>query len=529
MLAEIRPQSYHDYLALPILGPLLDEFTIWSRTRGYTLGTVKNQLKDTRHIVRFFESDGLHDLKKLTQADFEKAWQFFRLDKPSVAGTIRQLECFIDSVHGLPALSPSPKTRSDLELHQFSDYLKRVRGLVDSTIQSHLNYLHRFLELIAFDSNQKALANLRLTQIEEFLHCLSQSLNRDSLQHVMGYLRSFLRFEYSRGAIEEPLHEMIDSPRLYRLEKLPCSLSWKVVDELLGLIDRTTPQGVRNYAMLLLTAAYGLRSCEVVSLKLDDIDWHKAEVRIAQTKNDNQLILPLTDTIANALIDYLKNARPDLPYREVFLRVRAPHGTLKSTAVTEAFQREVRLSGLDIPYQGPHCLRHSFAVHLLREGTSVKEIGDVLGHHSTESSCVYLRLAIDDLRCVTLEVPECLDANVEINHNILKDLPPVRTLRSSTPAGPPRSFLNERINGYLKLHRSLGKKFSREEAVLLSFDSFLASHCPKVSEINGAIFNEWSETLAAYTPTDRRNRMRIIRNLCLYLKRSCRIVLFLTF
>jgi site-specific recombinase XerD len=81
---------------------------------------------------------------------------------------------------------------------------------------------------------------------------------------------------------------------------------------------------------------------------------------------------------------------------------------LKPTAVSEAFQKWVRHSGLPIPFQGPHCLRHAYAVHLLRRGVSLKTLGDLLGHRSAESTCVYLRLATDDLRGVALSVPRVL-------------------------------------------------------------------------------------------------------------------------
>jgi site-specific recombinase XerD len=87
------------------------------------------------------------------------------------------------------------------------------------------------------------------------------------------------------------------------------------------------------------------------------------------------------------------------------LRERAPAGVLKPTAVGDAFQKWVRRSGLPIPFQGPHCLRHSYAVHLLRCRIPLKTIGDLLGHRTAESTEVYLRLATDDLRSVALPVP----------------------------------------------------------------------------------------------------------------------------
>jgi site-specific recombinase XerD len=126
---------------------------------------------------------------------------------------------------------------------------------------------------------------------------------------------------------------------------------------------------------------------------------------VPRPKTKTPIDLPLTKEVGAAIATYLRRDRPRLPCREVFLRMRAPAGVLKPTAVTEAFQAWTRRGGLAIPFHGPHCLRHSLAVHLLRRGTSIKVIGDLLGHRSSEATCVYLRLAVDDLRDAALEVP----------------------------------------------------------------------------------------------------------------------------
>jgi integrase/recombinase XerD len=149
------------------------------------------------------------------------------------------------------------------------------------------------------------------------------------------------------------------------------------------------------------------------------VEWRARRLRVRQRKTGSVLWLPLTDEVATALMEYLRHGRPQLAvrryrrgfqiepskYREVFLRCRTPAGALKSTAITEAFQAWSRRSGLKIPFQGVHCLRHSYALHLLRSGLSLKTIGDLLGHRSSESTCVYLRLATDDLREVALSFP----------------------------------------------------------------------------------------------------------------------------
>jgi site-specific recombinase XerD len=157
--------------------------------------------------------------------------------------------------------------------------------------------------------------------------------------------------------------------------------------------------------MFLLITTYGLRTSEVAALLLDDVEWRAGRLRVPRPKSRTPIVLPLTKEAGAAIADYLRRDRPPLSHREIFLRFRAPAGPLRPTAVTEAFQAWTRRSRLPIPYQGPHCLRHSLAVHLLHQGTSIKAIGDLLGHRSIEATCVYLRLHVDDLRDAALEVP----------------------------------------------------------------------------------------------------------------------------
>jgi len=223
----------------------------------------------------------------------------------------------------------------------------------------------------------------------------------------------------SSGETAVGLDKQIDTARVYREEQLPRALSWETVQALLQAIDRTTPSGTRDYAIFLLIATYGLRGCDIVALTLDDVAWRSRRLRIQQRKTGRLIWLPLTDEVATALLDYLRRGRPHLgvrrfrrgfqgeqpPFREIFLRCCTPGGALEATAITEAFQKWSRRSGLDIPFHGVHCLRHSYAVHLLRSGLSLKTIADLLGHRTLESTCVYLRLATNDLRDVPLDLP----------------------------------------------------------------------------------------------------------------------------
>jgi site-specific recombinase XerD len=302
-------------------------------------------------------------------------------------------------------LSSPPATPSEALVASYRAHLGRVRGLSAKTLVHHAATVAEFLAFLRHDHDPDRLRDIGPAEIEGFIQVLGGRLSRASLQHTVAHLRSFLRFLAALALVPPGLHTRIDTPRVYRRERPPRALPWETVLALLRAIDRSTPMGRRDYAMLLLVATYGLRSCEVVTLTLDDIDWRAGRLCVRRPKVRAPLVLPLTPGVGCALLAYLRHGRPILPHREIFLRVRGPAATLKPTAVAEVFQGWVRRSGLPIPFQGPHCLRHSLALHLLRQGTPLKAIGDLLGHRRADTTCGYLQLHIDDLRDVALDLP----------------------------------------------------------------------------------------------------------------------------
>ena len=524
MLSQLRPRSYQDYLSLPVLGSILDEFISWSFQRGYTIGTIKNQLKDARKLDNYFVQQGVQALEKLTHESFETAWHHYRL-KGNLASTIHQIELFLNETRGLAPVEPPPKTPAILEVERYTEYLQDIRGFSSSTIQSHSSYIQEFLEYLDYDTNRDAIKSLTSKDTEDFIGLCSKRMNRYSLQHVVAYLRSFLKFEYEEGVLTTPLYAMIDTPRTYRLERLPRAFSWETVNKLLLSIDRSSAHGIRDYTILYLMATYGLRASEITSLTLDDINWKSGLIQIPRQKIGSQLILPLTRATGEVLIRYLKKGRPATPYRELFLRIRAPSGPLKPTCIHDILESRIRLSGLDIRWNGTHCLRHSFAVHLLRQGSSLKAIGGILGHRDVESTCVYLRLAVDDLREVALPVPEerLTDIPKDIklkDYNLPKKDKKATACLQITSSYSLRSFLAEDIRGYIQLKRSLGRAYRMETKTVYSFDALLAEDYPRRTELTPEMFSHWCSRLFHLSPTVRRRRMQVIRNFCLYRARS---------
>lgn len=403
MLRSLFPKAHEKYLSLPLLGPIADGFDDWLSNNGFTKGSRVLSIHLLPVVDANLRRRGVQKAAKLNHAVLEGCCQALKKKYPFRAGTVHTLERYLIASAVMVDDQHRRATRSSDLSEQYTAYLRDVRGFAASTISSHRRATQCFLRHL--EEAGRTVRYVRPADVESYVVKAGKRLSRGALQHDIAGLRGFLRFLSVNSKAPAGLDRRIDTPRLYRLEQMPRALPWDTVRSLLQSLDTTTVMGLRDYAIFLLIATYGLRASEIVALSLEDIHWRHRILRIHQRKTSSPLELPLTNEVLSALVKHLKRTPPPAPYRRVFLRMRAPIGILKPTAVTEAFQALVRRSGLSIPYQGPHCLRHSYAVHLLKSGTPLKTIGDILGHRTAESTSMYLRLATGDLREVALEVP----------------------------------------------------------------------------------------------------------------------------
>jgi integrase/recombinase XerD len=413
MLRSLLPKAHQKFLSLPLLGPITDGFDDWLDTSGYTPGSREFAIRMLPHVDSELRRRRVRDLASLTHAKLHACWRALIKVYPTNAGTVRSLERYLVTAGVIAAGGSETAGTSTLGIlsEEYANHLRVVRGFAASTVCHHRYASQCFLNHLK--TKKIALGSVQPKDVETYVKQTGKRLSRASLQHDIAALRGFLRFLATDGRTPIGLDRRIDTPRLYRLEQLPRALPWDTVTSLLRSIDTTSAMGLRDYTMFLLIATYGLRASEVVALTLDDVRWRQGVLRIHQRKTSSPLELPLTNEVLAAMVKHLKRTPPPAPYRRVFLRMRAPIGLLKPTAVTEAFQALVRKSGFSIPYQGPHCLRHSYALHLLKNGTPLTTIGDILGHRTAESTSMYLRLATGDLREVALAVPGGRDSRKE--------------------------------------------------------------------------------------------------------------------
>ena len=186
-------------------------------------------------------------------------------------------------------------------------------------------------------------------------------------------------------------------------------LSQADVDLILTSVDRSTPLGRRDYAILLLAARYGLRPCDIRQLTLDEIDWRGARIDIQQVKTDRPLALPLLPDVAEALSAYLHDGRPASTNRTIFLRHRAPFEPFVVQNNLAAIMRAaLRRAGLGdrTGRRGLYLFRHTLATRLLAFGRPLKAIADLLGHASTQTTYGYTRVDLVGLRGVAISEAE---------------------------------------------------------------------------------------------------------------------------
>jgi len=208
-----------------------------------------------RRIAHLLYKRGVGSMVELTRAKLKACAPAKRLDDRRLAASVRLLERYFASETSL--FGTEPLTRIDQRVAEYANFLDEVRGLAASTIDGHRATATAFLTDIDYELSPERLHALTPRDIEAFVRRSGARLKRSSLQGMVAHIRTFLKFLAAAGEAPTGLDRQIDTPRVYREEKLPKSLPWATVQALLQAIDRTTPSGIRDYAIFLLIATYG--------------------------------------------------------------------------------------------------------------------------------------------------------------------------------------------------------------------------------------------------------------------------------
>jgi site-specific recombinase XerD len=236
----------------------------------------------------------------------------------------------------------------------------------------------------------------------------ASAFGRSTLIGLCSSLRVFLHYLRREDIIGRDLARSVEPPQVYRLADLPRSISWDEVRRMLEAVDRRTPVGRRDYAILLLLVTYGLRAREIASLTLDDLDWKRERLHVRERKADHVAVYPLSPLVGEAIIAYVKGGRPQTKERYLFFRHLAPHVPLTHAAVSGRASHYLHNAGVHVRRAGSHTLRHACVQRLVDSGFPLKTIGDYVGHRSASSTEIYAKVAVETLREVALGDGEAL-------------------------------------------------------------------------------------------------------------------------
>jgi integrase/recombinase XerD len=284
------------------------------------------------------------------------------------------------------------------QLEDYDTWAKTERGFTHMSIDRTHGSIAQFLRW--YGHLGRPLPAVHASDIDSYLaYGSAHGWCRVTVRHAAGALRRFFRYAAMRGWCDPHLAEAIHGPRVYAGEGVPSGPDWADVQRLLAAVDTNRPRDVRDRAILMLLALYGLRASEVVALCLDDVDWERDRLHVARVKRREPQVYPLLPSLGNALLRYLHTVRrASAAHRELFLTLNSPFRPLSRGAVYGIVCPRLNALGVRTAHRGPHALRHACATRLVSAGLSLKEIGDHLGHRSTSATRIYAKIDLPHLR-----------------------------------------------------------------------------------------------------------------------------------
>lgn len=282
-------------------------------------------------------------------------------------------------------------------LEDYCLWAKHERGLRATTIDRFRSNIRQFLRW--YGELGLPIESICVNDVDAYLaYGHNRGWARVTVHNVAITLRMFFRYGAQQGWCPVNLTNAIQGPRIYTLSGLPAGPSWPDVQRIFAALEPSHPKDIRDRAILMLLAIYGLRESEVIQLCIEDLDWEHDLLHVSRAKWREAMTYPLLPSVGNAVLDYLRAVRPTSNHRQIFLALNSPHRPLSRGGIYTVVAPRLKALNLPIPHVGPHSLRHACATRLMAEGFSLKEIGDHLGHRSTAATRIYAKVDLAGLR-----------------------------------------------------------------------------------------------------------------------------------
>jgi site-specific recombinase XerD len=389
------------------LGPYVDDFAQRLAEQGYKRDGVSRKIRLAADLSRWLARRRMGP-NDLDERRVELFLRQRRVVLPNYCGerlALQQLLIQLREIGVAPALSQSPKcTELERITSAFAQYLSQERALAPLTVGQQVAYIRRFLSE-SFGTKRVCCEALKPADISRHILRHSNTSSHRGSQAIASALRTFLRFLYIRGISNTNLAAAVPRVAHWHLAGVPKFLTAEQIEVLLQRCNQDTAVGQRDYTVLLLLARLGLRAGEVVRMELDDLDWNAGELTV-RGKGGLYDRLPLPVEVGEALGNYLRHGRPRCVTRRVFVRMHAPHREFRSSVpVTYLVSKALDRAGLEPVHKGARLLRQSLATHMLRQGASLAQIGEVLRHRDLESTALYAKVDLRALRALAHSWP----------------------------------------------------------------------------------------------------------------------------
>lgn len=315
------------------------------------------------------------------------------------AGNVRTLLLEIGIITADIPIAPSL-----VLLSVYDAYLRDVRGITEGVRRVHADVLRQLLAFHRERSGKQPLGAFSgKDALDLFQHVSDRYRCTATRQKFAGELRQVLRFLHLRGIIDKDLATTVPLFINYRLSTVPDYLPWESVQRLITSVDTSVAPGKRDRAIMLLIATLGLRPLTVRDLTLDQIYWREAEIRIPHTKSRRGINVPLSDEVGQALTDYVLEERPKTELRTVFLRHTTPQKPFSSGSIISAIiNARLKRAGMPSVKGAGNLLRHSLATQLVKSEVPIKQVSDVLGHLSIDTTAIYTKVDLTSLAKVPM-------------------------------------------------------------------------------------------------------------------------------
>jgi len=313
---------------------------------------------------------------------------------------------------GIPATpaAESPRDFAGDLLRRYEEQLVKVQGLAAGTVHTRLTRAQSMLTRLRVKQPAQ-LAKWTPQLIASWMSSEVEGYQRSTAQNIGASTRSLLRFLMQEGLIHRDLSAAVPTFAHWRLAPLPETLKKKELVELMRVPDVRTAVGLRDRAILLCLSEVGLRPSDVAGLTLDGVHLASGTLTLYRSKPRKTTTLPMTRRLVRALDAYLRRGRPASKSPFVFVLHRPPVGrSLTPATVSDIAWRMGERANLPKPARGARVLRHTFASRLLCAGASLKQVADLLGHRSIDTTTIYAKVDFKLLSRVAMPWPSAKEA-----------------------------------------------------------------------------------------------------------------------